>query len=325
MAQIHMDMNTNHAAAAMRTQSVKTQAPQQGQSEALSTQAAGAGAAPVRQDAARVQTTQRVNAGTDRAGKVQQAAQTGRIQQLPYGRGNAVTDNSREGISLQTGPNIRYENEQLGRVIEQRKPWTQENETAAGQAIAAQARAESDQRSQEVEARREATAETMARRREQIEEVREQAIENREEQAVARVQHAAASVDGPMAQAAVNAVTEQAERAPTTYSGISETDLERMVQTGEISQDDYNREMEAREEQQQGRAEQNQALSRDTAKIAAGQERNDRSRAEIKGLGEGNDRISAASRSQALEAADTTGRQAQASNAKAANMTVNIS
>ena len=328
MAQIQMDVNTQaNANVAARTQPARNTAVRENQTPQPS-QAQGQRADRVQAGNTRVDTGAGQASRTSATQQTTQAAQTGRAaQELPYGRGNSVTDTAHEGVTLQAGPNIRYENSELGRVIEQRRPWSADDEAAAGQSMADQARAESEKRTEEVESRREATAQTMAERREQIEEVREQAMENREAQAVARVQAAASSADGPNAQAAVNAVTEQAERAPTTYSGISETDLERMVQTGEISQNDYDREMEARQEQQESRAEQGRTFGREMAGNVAEQQRTDRTRAEIQGLGEGNERVSAAARVQALDAADTTGRQAQesAQTAKAADLTVNIS
>lgn len=234
-----------------------------------------------------------------------------------------MTDTTREGIALEVRPDVRFENAD-GRVIAKQEPWSAQDEKNAGMAMARQAAQETQKRTEQMEAQREAVQQTNSERREQLDEAIEKAAKNREEEAVARVRAASSSVGGDHAAAAV--VEEQAENAPTTYSGISETDLQRMVRDGEISQNDYDQEMEAREEQQEAAQKSGRQFNTQMTQNMSAQERAERAGIEIRGLGEDNEGgLSPQSRAQILQAAEnekTAGEDL--STARAASMAVSV-
>ncbi len=75
---------------------------------------------------------------------------------------------------------------------------------------------------------------------------------------------------------------EEAEKRVTTYNGYTEQQLQEMVRDGEISQNDYNQEMEAREERTEALVEQNNEFSNEMAEDISNIELTERQAEELK-------------------------------------------
>ncbi|MBQ7680562.1 MAG: hypothetical protein IJT34_12020 [Butyrivibrio sp.] len=165
-------------------------------------------------------------------------------------RTGAFQDQTKEGINMTANAkgNVLYQGKE-GAVIAKNKPWSQEDEETAASAMQAQAGNIEKQRKEQQAQAKEDVEKAREEQKERIEAAQERNSQNMQEQTVNKVGRAVSSVQG-VTREQVNVMKNKAENAPTTYAGVSEASLKKMVQEGRLSQQDYDKEIKARDEKQ---------------------------------------------------------------------------